>query len=108
MSKLRSFSSVERSHTSPMPSEERERERERERDRERESMARATVRCFRDEMQLKLRNTFVLLKKIFNIDTEICGAFAEARVFELLKDSVYTLRDDEVPLDELFKFLNKL
>ena len=51
---------------------------------------------------------FVLLKKLFNIDTEICGAFAEARVFELLKDSVYTLRDDEVPLDELFKFLNKL
>ena len=105
MSKLRSFSSVEKPYTSRIPSEQ---ERERERERERESMARATIRCFRDEMQFKLRNTFVLFKKLFNIDTEICGAFAEARVFELLKDSVYTLRDDEVPLDELFKFLNKL
>ena len=34
--------------------------------------------------------------------------FSAAVDFELLKDSVYTLRDDEVPLDELFKFLNKL
>ena len=38
MSKLRSFSSVEKSYTSPIPSEQ---ERERERERERESIVRA-------------------------------------------------------------------
>ena len=104
MSKRLSSHAAKRSRTSSCAPKKKVGERERER----ESMARATIRCFRDEMQFKLRNTFVLLKKLFNIDTEICGAFAEARVFELLKDSVYTLRDDEVPLDELFKFLNKL
>ncbi len=74
-------------------------------ERERESITRASISNFRRRIREELLNYFVSIRKKYDFSKTINQTYAEQRVFELLWQSVCTLRDH---LKELFDFLERL
>ena len=100
MSKLLSLSCVEKPHSIPVNLGERERERERE------SILRAKIQQLRNEIREKFLELYATILKLYQIPLQ-GGDFNEMRTFELLKESIFTFRDDK-PENKLFKFLGNI
>ena len=107
MSKRLSSHAAKRSRTSYCTPKKKVGERERERERERESITRASISNFRRRIREELLNYFVSIRKKYDFSKTINQTYAEQRVFELLWQSVCTLREDHVE-EELFDFLERL
>lgn len=76
-------------------------------ERERESITRASISNFRRRIREELLNYFVSIRKKYDFSKTINQTYTEQRVFELLWQSVCTLREDHVE-EELFDFLERL
>lgn len=74
---------------------------------ERESITRASISNFRRRIREELLNYFVSIRKKYDFSKTINQTYTEQRVFELLWQSVCTLREDHVE-EELFDFLERL
>lgn len=69
---------------------------------------RTLIRSFRDNTQKEFFTKYTNILRCFSVEEREDCAFVEARIFELLKSSIYTIRDDESPINDLFRFLYKL
>lgn len=103
MSKRLSSHAAKRSRTSYCTPKKKVGERERER----ESITRASISNFRRRIREELLNYFVSIRKKYDFSKTINQTYTEQRVFELLWQSVCTLREDHVE-EELFDFLERL
>ena len=103
MSKRLSSHAAKRSRTSSCTPKKKVGERERER----ESITRASISNFRRRIREELLNYFVSIRKKYDFSKTINQTYTEQRVFELLWQSVCTLREDHVE-EELFDFLERL
>ena len=107
MSKRLSSHVAKRYRTSSCTPKKKVGERERERERERESITRASISSFRRRIREELLHYFVSIRKKYNFSKTKNQDYAEQRAFELLWQSVCTLREDHVE-EELFDFLERL
>jgi hypothetical protein len=80
--------------------------RERERERERESILRAKIQQLRNEIREKFLELYATILKLYQMPLQD-DDFNEMRTFELLKESIFTFRDDK-PENKLFKFLGNI
>ena len=97
MSKLRSFSSVEKSYTSPIPSEQ---------EREREHCA-CQIISIRNNTKNRFLEIYERLVTFFVSPNDPESNFKKNRIFGLLYNSIYTARGDD-PEYELINYLKTL
>ena len=76
------------------------------RERERESILRAKIQQLRNEIREKFLELYATILKLYQIPLQ-GDDFNEMRTFELLKESIFTFRDDK-PENKLFKFLTNI
>ena len=80
--------------------------RDREDEREGESILRAKIQQLRNEIREKFLELYATILKLYQIPLQ-GDDFNEMRTFELLKESIFTFRDDK-PENKLFKFLTNI
>lgn len=76
------------------------------RERERESILRAKIQQLRNEIREKFLELYATILKLYQMPLQD-DDFNEMRTFELLKESIFTFRDDK-PENKLFKFLGNI
>lgn len=72
----------------------------------RESILRAKIQQLRNEIREKFLELYATILKLYQMPLQD-DDFNEMRTFELLKESIFTFRDDK-PENKLFKFLGNI